>query len=413
MRTLINLPAIPVEIRGLAALLLLCGEGSLTELRAMGYRIDDITVRQLSILQPQLELDMLSGKFNVPEEVPDVLDDPLFEALMALAKEGERTDMTNQERCFERLASVAVQILDSGDAIRSMDILRLTSQVFNAESDSPKPTPVNETESLSIDTTDQQFKNTSIPVLRIRLFGDLEMELNGQMLYKTPAHKGLVRTLLCFLVLNQGRGLPRDSVISWIWPGREPARALSGFYNLWHRLCGSLPTFEGRSPYFCNDEGLLRIDTRYVTSDISEFERLSRQVLFEQGELEERFAAIDRLEQLYRNDILAGLVVHQRIMAVQEHCRSTLLDVLLTASRLHLESSNNTMALWYARRAFEIDPKREDVYQVLMATQEATGQRTTAMDTYQECRRYLDEELGILPSKLTNSLYQDLLLDGQ
>jgi two-component SAPR family response regulator len=214
-------------------------------------------------------------------------------------------------------------------------------------------------------------------------------------------------------VLNLGKGLARTTAIDWIWPLRDHEKAVVGFYNLWYRLCNAFPMVNGVSPYFTNDERLLKADPRYFESDITEFERLSRQVFFERGSLEERFAAIDRLEQLYRNDVLAGSADHPRILAAQERYRGLLIDVLLSASKLHQNAGNNSMALWYARRAFDTDPKREEVYRALITAQEANGQRTEAMNTYLDCRRYLNEELGILPSKQTTALYQELILDGE
>ncbi|MDR0350272.1 MAG: bacterial transcriptional activator domain-containing protein, partial [Coriobacteriales bacterium] len=57
------------------------------------------------------------------------------------------------------------------------------------------------------------------------------------------------------------------------------------------------------------------------------------------------------------------------------------------------------------------DPSREDVYRVLMAVQDKAGQRTSALKTYFDCKRFLSEELGILPSQKTTALYQELILD--
>jgi DNA-binding SARP family transcriptional activator len=58
-----------------------------------------------------------------------------------------------------------------------------------------------------------------------------------------------------------------------------------------------------------------------------------------------------------------------------------------------------------------LDSTREDVYRELMDVQLDAGQRTSAMQTYFSCKRYLSDELGILPSRKTTALYQDLLMD--
>ena len=46
-----------------------------------------------------------------------------------------------------------------------------------------------------------------------------------------------------------------------------------------------------------------------------------------------------------------------------------------------------------------------------MRAQTAAGQRSSAMETFFQCRRYLNESLGIDLSQRTSALYQRLLDD--
>ncbi|MCL2339588.1 MAG: bacterial transcriptional activator domain-containing protein, partial [Actinomycetia bacterium] len=416
------------------ALIWLTGCGVLDDLRNLGFEIWPGATLELPRICPNLELDGSTGYFASSLPPPTTLDQSLFTAILALKRTGEAVVSSDRQRCFDRLSSLAVYLLEKGESQRSLQILQLTSQllVVNAEEaslianrgvfpeqkyrrsivpESVCATPPTGLAAVAGPAEAAGF-STVLPVLRVRLFGDLQLFLGGRMIRNSPALKGLVRNLLCFLVLNQGRGLSRETVIEWLWPERDPERALTGFYNLWYRLTGSFPQVNEKSPYFHNDERLLSIDTGWVESDVAEFEFLSRQVFFERGSLEERFAAIDRLEELYQNDVLCGCDLHPRIQAAQLRYRSLFLDVLLQASRLHLAAENHSMALWYARRADEADPGREDVCQVLMACLEASGQRVAAMETYLDCQRYLDEELGVLPSRQTTAIYQELIMDG-
>ena len=456
--------AVPEELRGLAALLLLVGAGRLDDLCEQGFEVSSYAAARLAAVVPGISFDSRDGSFQDTEDLPTDLDPELLTALLSCDRLSERRDMSDQERCFERLSALAAYLLENGDPQRSLGLLRLTGQLLSVDKSASRglgpvgpaagssaagdgiaagdgggpASSANATAHASAagggkpasslaagnhpaascltpgspTIVEPPRSNGVAALLRVRLFGDMEVELDGQMLYRTKLTRGLIRTLLSLLVINQGKGLARDDVIDWLWPMRDPAKAIVGFYNLWYRLCGALPSHEGRCPYFSNDEHLLRIDTRFVQSDVAEFERLARQVLFNQGSLEERFAAIDRIEQLYQNDILAGSAAHSRIQAAQVRYRGLLLDVLQTASKLYMDAGNNNMALWYAQRAFDFDDKREDIYRQLMSVLEANGQRTVAMNAYFDLRRYLDDELGILPSKQITALYQDIILDG-
>ena len=405
---------VPREIRGLAALVLIAGNGTFDQLRALGFSIEDGFPSRLAVMCPGLDINVEQDSFSTEEPLPEKLEANLFEAILCAERDGERKDLNDYERCFDRFTTLATHMIELGDVRRSIDLLSLTKQIFSIENADEKRSFSGSALKLfrGVDESESVDSPTA-PLLRVRLFGNLEIDLAGKPLLRSVLHRGLSKTMLCLLVLNQGKGLPRETMIDWLWPERDNEKAVSGFYNLWSRVCTALPFENGTSPYFKNDERLLRINPKLVSSDIADFEQLSRAVLFEQGTLDERLAAIDRIEQLYANDILSGSAVHPRIVAAQHRYRDILIDVLLSASSLHLQSANNAMALWYARRALDTDPSREDIYRALMHTQDACGQRTQAIGTYHECRCFLDEELGLLPSNQTTALYQSLILDGQ
>ena len=61
------------------------------------------------------------------------------------------------------------------------------------------------------------------------------------------------------------------------------------------------------------------------------------------------------------------------------------------------------------RLVLDLDPLAEEVYRRLMTCQQATGERTEAVNTYQRCRQQLDAALGVRPSAETERLYRSLL----
>jgi len=475
---------VPKEIRGLAVLLMILGQGNFSELSELGYEIDSSTTERLASLCPNLEIDIRKGSFKTSESLPETLDASIVEALLATRKSRERQDMSDWERCFERMSALSEHLLSKNNPEQSVRLLKLTGQLLSvnktraslfgladdnsgsllfenvgygeyenheaydrygridrlagsagtagsvgyvnsvgirgpntpANPVSPVGTanPANPARHIvhTFQGNDQGLDQIT-PLLRVRLFGNMEIEVGGEPILRSPLFRGKLKILFCLLVINQGKGMSREAAANNIWPDRDARTVMPSFYNLWSRLGSSLPGINGSSPYFEGDEGVVRINPRFVDSDISDFDRLSRLVLFEQGSLEERLAAIDRLEQLYRNDVLSGSVTHPRIQRIQQRYRDRLIDIMIKASSLHLEQGRSEMALWYAQKALDTDRSREDSYRVLMHTQETCGQRTQAMNTFHECRRFLSEELGISPSKQITALYQNLLFDGE
>jgi DNA-binding SARP family transcriptional activator len=249
--------------------------------------------------------------------------------------------------------------------------------------------------------------------LELRLFGDFEATVSGVRLDGRDLRRSRVRTLLMHLALNLGRGVARDLLLERIWPEKDYPHAKDNFYVTWAKLSHVLADGLKHCPYLQNSHGLCRLDDRLVSTDAHQFEQLSKAVLFRHGSASQRIEAIYQMEQLYRGDILSGCSADPFIQAAQLRYRAILVDVMLEASSLFSEQGNDIKALWFARKAYDTDSSREDVYRVLMAMQDRAGQRTSALQTYFDCKRYLSEELGIMPSLKTRELYQELILDAR
>jgi DNA-binding SARP family transcriptional activator len=255
----------------------------------------------------------------------------------------------------------------------------------------------------------------TIPLLRIRLFGGFELEVDGRTVSNTPACRGLMRMMLILLALNQGHGLPRETIVEWLWPDKDPVRGLFSFYNLWSRTGAALSKLGDldldNCPYLICRETLVRLNPHYVVSDVGEFESLARQIIFgaECFDLASIGSMLDHLESLYRGDILGGRFYHPRIQASIERFRNIMVDVLIRVSQVYAEAGKPELALWYANNAYDLDREREDVYRILMSSQGAAGQRIGALRTFYACQRFLDEELGLEPSKEISTMYQQLI----
>jgi len=98
---------------------------------------------------------------------------------------------------------------------------------------------------------------------------------------------------------------------------------------------------------------------------------------------------------------------------LRERCRHDFEDAMLRASDLLDARGDGRGALALVRRALQVDPWREDLYQAALRLQIACGQRSAAIDTYMSCRSHLVDDLGIDPSGETTRLYaQVLAMDG-
>jgi DNA-binding SARP family transcriptional activator len=450
---------VPRELSTLASLMLLLGRGIVDNLRELGYQIPAASYSLLKRYCPLIEINETTGHFDATGLPVPQLARHLLARLNEAARVEEEPGMSATERCFERLTQLSVHLFERSEREQSHLLLELAGCLLTHDDaglplvslhfgDSLNDAGAGLVDAFAVDRDDVSRKpasqnlnqadlagaeyqgervgdllgstrEQSVPAvvengpetLVVKLFGYLEIFKGDRRLEGKELQRRKVRALFIHLVLNQGYGIARDTLMERIWPEKDFIRAKDNFYATWSRLNRILSEGDKSNSYLTNNRGLCRLESTLVMTDVHEFEQLSRSILFEQGSVDERIEAIYRLEQLYRGDILSGCRIDSSIQAAQLRYRTTLVDIMLEASRLFSEQGNDTNAVWFARKAYDIDSSREDVYRILMAMQDRAGQRTSALRTYFDCKRFLSEELGILPSQKTTALYQELILD--
>ncbi len=94
----------------------------------------------------------------------------------------------------------------------------------------------------------------------------------------------------------------------------------------------------------------------------------------------------------------------------QDRVRGQWLRALHLATDAALGAGVPARAVTRAEEALEVDPFDEVATRALMAAHDALGSRGRALTVYEECRRRLDDELGVRPSEETEAAY--LMLVG-
>ncbi len=436
--------ALPFEFSLAGLLIVLMQQGSFEDMRSLGYLIRDDVPALLDTISPLFGIDASRQRFSMCAVEAHLIKDRTESLLSKAAEPSYSMEGARGSSSFQQLIAIASLLFDHNQKRRSRELLDLAGELTldaslatqpQAQSQlqpqpqpqqqqQPKPQPQpqsqpqpwlpqkgNIAQPTSTDASTCARAADNPPLLRIKLFGDLEISLGDTILEDSLWKRGKVRVLLIHLALNNGRGLARETIMEQLWPDMDIRHATDNFYVTWSRMCRALSGSANHCPYLVSNGMLCRIDNRFVSTDIAEFERLSKQVLFEQGSKDERIEAFLQMERLYRGELLSGCIYDDLIGAAQQRYRLLLVDAILAGSQLYSEMGHDNNALWFARKAYEIDPTREDVYRVLMYVQNRAGQRTSALQTYFACKKYLNEELGILPSQRTTALYQDLILD--
>ena len=249
---------------------------------------------------------------------------------------------------------------------------------------------------------------TAPPSLHVSLFGSFEVRRGEEVVDSELLRKQKIQQLLAILVLARGREVTRDKLAQALWPGSGIRSARKSLYTVWKQLAKVLAV-DGSCPYLVRDQYGCRINPHLVVSDVTGFESLCRQLLFGRAEGIEWEQLYAQVEDDFADDLLPYEMDNEHIVALRDKYHTQLVDALLSAAQRLMRVGETQGALWFAREALRRDSAREDVYATLMEAQIAAGQRSSALNTFFACTRFLSEQLGIDPSSRIVSLYQSVI----
>lgn len=202
--------------------------------------------------------------------------------------------------------------------------------------------------------------------------------------------------LLTYLALAKPRGFQRrDTLLVLLWPALDQRHARTALRNMIHLLRHSLGdgVLVGRG----GEEVGLVYDL--VRCDVH---------LFEQAVERGDFAGA---LELYRGDLLTGFHVSGASQGFEEWLeseRARLRGQAAEAARGLVRSAEEREelreAIGWARRLAQLAPYDEEAWRTLIGLLDRTGNRATALRTYQGFAARLAEELGIAPAAETLAL---------
>ena len=96
-----------------------------------------------------------------------------------------------------------------------------------------------------------------------------------------------------------------------------------------------------------------------------------------------------------------------------EHRREALANLLIRAlecrATVYLWNREHTLAIEAAREIVSRRPFRESGYRLLMRGQAASGNSAEALRTYEQCRAFIADNLGVAPSRETKRVHEEIL----
>src|SRR5205085_144260 len=220
-------------------------------------------------------------------------------------------------------------------------------------------------------------------MLRIRVLGELDLELDGERI--EPPRRGPARNLLAWLAPHPGPH-PRSAVAGRLWPNvlDTSARAsLRTSLSALRATIGSTALAGGRAQVGLADG--------QVWVDAHEFDRLRAA-----GRAEDALV-------LCRGELLAGLDDDWVLVARDEH-RDAQGQLLAALAENAAERGEPKTAVALARRRAALDQLDEAAHRDLMVRLEQAGDRAGALACNERFAERLRRQLGVVPSPATREL---------
>jgi len=223
-------------------------------------------------------------------------------------------------------------------------------------------------------------------VLRARLLGGLEIELNGTAISASPSQRPWA--VFAYLALAS-RSVARGELASRFWPDVLDQSARASLRSaLWalRRQLGDALVVDG--------ERVGLDDAQGVWIDVHEFDRLAD-------------IDPDAALELCRGELLEGLEDDWALTARERH-RECVIAVLERLAQAAEQRHEGHEAIELTRRQVDRDPFDEAAHRRLITRLDTSGDRAAAMRSYRALTERLRRELGVVPSSQTRELIEQL-----
>ncbi|WP_340559459.1 AfsR/SARP family transcriptional regulator [Streptomyces sp. GSL17-111] len=246
--------------------------------------------------------------------------------------------------------------------------------------------------------------------MRFGILGPVEARCDGVRIDLRP---GRERSLLALLVLNAGRLLTADHVVTLLWE-EPPETARAQVYNLVsglrRRLHHPAPGRPAGTDVLVTADGGYRLEPARHHTDLAAFRSAAAQGRYA-AESGARHRAAELLTQAlghWRGEALSGCAAPFAAAARQalEDERWSTVEALLD---VHLGLGRYERVLADVGPWLEQQPYREDLYRRQMLALAAQGRRADALASYRRAYRRLGEDLGVEPGPALRDLHEQLL----
>ena len=240
-----------------------------------------------------------------------------------------------------------------------------------------------------------------VDVLEIRLLGPLELRLGGRAVAMSASKR---HGLLAVLALRRGRVVGVDELIDALWGENLPAAPRNAIQHHVARLRATL----GQDSIVGSSDGYALGD---ADIDAVRFEELlaETRAALREGDARGGGGCSELALALWRGRALQGLPETDWFRSEARRLEALRVDALEERFEAALALGEHPEIVSPLRATLDENPFRERLWGQLMLALYRGGRQVDALETFQEARRVLQEQLGLEPGPALRQLQQAIL----
>ena len=248
--------------------------------------------------------------------------------------------------------------------------------------------------------------------IRVQMLGGFSLRLGDREINDSDNRSKKVWLLLAYMIYRRQRSIPQEGFYELLWGSKEnnssPANALK---TMFHRARATLDNLEPSLGHrlIIRQEGSYAWNTAEpMVCDFDEFDALCRSAAASQDRAA-RLALYLQALPLYNGDFLPRMSAESWVVPVSAYFHNLYISAVYETVALLEETGRLGEAVDIVRRATELSPYEEELYQSLMRLLLTLDRQQEVVDLYQTMSELLFETFGVMPSDESTALYRKAL----
>ena len=244
--------------------------------------------------------------------------------------------------------------------------------------------------------------------LYVSMFGKFTLEYGDRKISCSGNRSKLIWNILAYLLSHRGESVSQEELISLLWNPKKndtPAGAVRTAMHRARTLLGELSEDPSIQFIISKNGGYIWNPDIPVVLDAERFEQLANAANASADDVEESLAALE----LYTGKFLSAQASEMWVMPIQMYYHNLYESLLDRVIPLLEKGDRCDTGVDLCRRALQIDPYSEKVYQHQMRLLLAEGDRQEVVRIYEDMSKLLLSTFGIMPDPQSRALYWEAL----